>query len=109
MTPSEQGTAQTLTRETILRGLQALSDALGTQGVTGEVCLFGGTVMVPAFNARLSTKDVDALFQPAQTIRAIASRIADEQHLPAITRIMTMPKLLGGTWSTLLMLYATVR
>ncbi len=83
MTPSEQGTAQTLTRETILRGLQALSDALGTQGVTGEVCLFGGTVMVLAFNARLSTKDVDALFQPAQTIRAIASRIADEQHLPA--------------------------
>jgi hypothetical protein len=50
--------------------------------VTGELCLFGGTVMVLAFNARLSTKDVDALFQPAQTIRNIARRIGEEQHLP---------------------------
>jgi hypothetical protein len=29
-----------LTRETLLRGLQILSDQLGKQGVTGEVCLF---------------------------------------------------------------------
>lgn len=71
-----------LTRETILRGLQVLSDELGRQGVTGEICLFGGTVMVLAFTARLSTKDVDALFQPAQAIRELARRIADEQHLP---------------------------
>ena len=62
----------TLTREQILAALQALSDELGKQGVTGEICLFGGTVMVLAFTARLTTKDVDALFQPTQTIRAPA-------------------------------------
>jgi hypothetical protein len=39
--------------------------------------------MVLAFNARLMTKDVDALFQPAQIIRDLSGRIADEQHLPA--------------------------
>ena len=72
-----------LTRETILRGLHTLSDELGKQGVIGEVCLFGGTVMVLAFTARLATKDVDALFQPAQTIRELARQIAVEQHLPA--------------------------
>ena len=48
----------------------------------GEICLFGGTVMVLAFTARLATKDVDALFQPTQAIRNIARRIAEEQHLP---------------------------
>jgi hypothetical protein len=79
----QKAAGSTLTREAILRGLQSLSDELGKQGVTGEVCLFGGTVMVLAFTARLTTKDVDALFQPAQTIRALARRIADDQHLPA--------------------------
>ena len=73
----------TLTREQILAALQALSDELGKQGVTGELCSFGGTVMVLAFTARLTTKDVDALFQPTQAIREIARRIADDQHLPA--------------------------
>ncbi len=77
--PTDSG----LTREIILRGLQTLSDELGKQGITGEVCLFGGTVMVLAFTARLTTKDVDALFQPTQTIRELARRVADDLHLPA--------------------------
>lgn len=71
-----------LTRETILRALNSLSEELGKHCVIGEICLFGGTVMVLAFTARLSTKDVDALFQPAQSIREIARRIAAEQNLP---------------------------
>ncbi len=83
MSAQQQPTESTLTRETILRALGLLSDELGKQGVTGEVCLFGGTVMVLAFTARLATKDVDALFQPAQSIREAARRVAAEQHLPA--------------------------
>jgi hypothetical protein len=78
-----QPTGSALTREAILRALSSLSDELGKQGVTGEVCLFGGTVMVLAFTARLSTKDVDALFQPTPLIRDCARRIAEEQSLPA--------------------------
>jgi len=78
-----QPAGSTLKREQILAALQALSEGLGKQGVTGEVCLFGGTVMVLAFTARLTTKDVDAVFQPTQTIRELARRIATEQHLPA--------------------------
>lgn len=80
---AKEPSGSTLTREQILAALQALSDELGKQGVTGELCLFGGTVMVLAFTARLTTKDVDALFQPTQTIRELARRIAIEQHLPA--------------------------
>jgi hypothetical protein len=59
------------------------ADELGKQNITGEVCLFGGTVMVLAFSARLTTKDVDALFQPTQVIRELARRIAIDQGLPA--------------------------
>jgi hypothetical protein len=78
-----QHSASTLTREQILAALGALSDELGRQNVIGEVCLFGGTVMVLAFTARLTTKDVDALFQPTSLIRECARRIAEDQSLPA--------------------------
>jgi hypothetical protein len=71
-----------LTREQILRALQSLSDKLREQNVVGELCLFGGTVMVLGYSARLSTKDVDAVFQPSTAIRAAAAAIADEQDLP---------------------------
>lgn len=66
----------------ILRALSLLSDQLGKHGVRGELCLFGGTVMVLAFAARVSTKDVDALFQPTPLIRDLASRIGVELSLP---------------------------
>lgn len=80
---SSQPSGSVLTREAILSALSSLSDELGRQGFTGELCLFGGTVMVLAFTARVSTKDVDALFQPTSPIRDIARRIAEEQRLPA--------------------------
>ena len=83
MSAQQQPAGSALTRESILKALGSLSEELGKQGVTGEVCLFGGTVMVLAFTSRLSTKDVDALFQPAQSIRELARRIAGEQQLPA--------------------------
>jgi hypothetical protein len=79
---SDPASNSALSREKILGAFEALSSELGQRGVVGEVCLLGGTVMVLAFTARLTTKDVDALFQPAQPIRQIASRIAAEQHLP---------------------------
>ena len=81
--PSKPASGSALSREQILRALESLSNELGQRSVVGELCLFGGTVMVLAFTARLTTKDVDALFQPAQTIRELARRIAEEQNLPA--------------------------
>jgi hypothetical protein len=72
-----------LTREVILRALEMLSQELASRGATGEVCLFGGTVMVLAFNARPATKDVDALFQPSPLVRDCARRVAEQQGLPA--------------------------
>ena len=73
----------TLTRHAILRALGSLSEQLGSRGVTGELCLFGGSVMVLAFTARPSTKDVDALFQPTPLIRDLARQIGEDQRLPA--------------------------
>ncbi len=75
------GRTSALRRETILRALERLSQQLGQRGITGEACLCGGTAMVLAFAARPATRDVDAIFQPAQLIRELARRIAEEEGL----------------------------
>jgi hypothetical protein len=73
---------ESLDRDTIVRALGRLSDILGARGITGEVCLLGGTVMVLAFRTRARTKDVDAIFHPAQAIREAARIVQAEMDLP---------------------------
>jgi hypothetical protein len=72
-----------LSREVILKAFQELSDELARSGATGELCLLGGTVMVLAFAARPSTKDVDAIFQPTQVVRAAAQVVGQANDFPA--------------------------
>ena len=72
-----------LSRDTILTAFTRLSDELRTRGVLGEVNVVGGAAMVLAFNARTSTKDVDAIFEPAADVRNAAAIVADALELPA--------------------------
>ena len=58
-----------------------LNDELRIMGVKGEICLYGGTVMCLVYNARPSTKDVDAVFKPSQKIREAAKHIANQYNL----------------------------
>jgi hypothetical protein len=49
----------TFTRTEILEGLQRLGELAQEKGTTVQLTLMGGAVMVLAFEARLSTCDVD--------------------------------------------------
>ncbi len=71
------------TREEILAAFSALNEKLRARDTHGELGLLGGTVMVLAFRARLSTKDVDAMFSPTGPIRAAAAEVAQELGLEA--------------------------
>lgn len=71
-----------LTREEIQTYLAALNDEMASQDAVGELCLFGGTVMCLVYQTRPSTKDVDAIFVPTQTIREAAQKVAATYHLP---------------------------
>lgn len=71
-----------LSRDTLLSAFQAMSDALADRNTTGELCLLGGSVMVLAFAARAATKDVDAIFQPAQLVRDVAREVGESLGFP---------------------------
>jgi len=69
-------------KDEIIKYLLMINEKLADKGVKGEICLYGGAVMCLVYNARPSTKDVDAIFQPAATIREIAGEIARDFDLP---------------------------
>ena len=71
-----------LTKERIIAALDALNKRLTEKGVTGELCIFGGATMILAFDARESTRDVDAVFVPKTEIYEEAGKIAEEMNLP---------------------------
>lgn len=61
--------------------LRQLSDRLVESGVVGEVALYGGAAMVLAHKARLSTKDVDAVFVPKSEVYHAAHQVAVEASI----------------------------
>lgn len=65
-----------LSRDEILRLLHALNDELKAAGVKGQVNLAGGAVMCLAFNARASTGDVNAIFEPSVAVLDAALKVA---------------------------------
>ena len=70
-----------MTADEITQYLTELNDELRLMDIKGEVSLFGGVVMVLAFNARPSTRDVDAIFEPIKEIRNASHRIAERHDL----------------------------
>ena len=71
-----------LTRKVIINLFEKISLELGKRGEKGEIGLVGGAVMCLVYNARASTKDVDAIFKPTKIIREIAQTIAKQEDLP---------------------------
>jgi len=71
-----------LTAEMIKALFAALNDELKSRDVIGEIGLCGGAVMCLVFNARDATKDVDAIFAPAEEIREAARRVARSFGVP---------------------------
>jgi Nucleotidyltransferase of unknown function (DUF6036) len=71
-----------LDREQIVRLLQALSAELERRGTRAEIFLVGGAAMALAYDARRSTRDLDAVFQPKEEVYAAAATVASDLDLP---------------------------
>jgi hypothetical protein len=70
------------TKKKIIHLLKLLSQELEKHELKGEILIVGGSAMVIAFKARISTKDIDAVFEPKSKIHEISKKIAEDQDLP---------------------------
>ena len=70
-----------LEKDLIISYLNELNDEIRRMDIKGEVCLYGGAVMCVVYDARPSTKDVDAVFKPVQEMRKAIKRVAERHNL----------------------------
>ncbi len=70
-----------LSRDQILSYLAEINEELRKLDQKGEIGIIGGAVMCIVFNARASTRDIDAIFEPTQSIRQAAAKIAKRHKL----------------------------
>lgn len=72
----------TFSREEIETGLKRLGELAQAKGLHIQLTLVGGAVMVLRFDARPSTRDVDAVIllpREARLVRELAKQVAEEQ------------------------------
>jgi hypothetical protein len=75
----------TFNRAEIIEGLQRLGVLAQARGVKVRLTLVGGAVMVLAYAARLSTRDVDVFIRSpreARIVRELAKQVAEERGWP---------------------------
>ena len=74
-----------LSADDIRSGFSALAMELARRGEQAEMAIAGGAALVLLFNARQTTKDVDAYFlaPEASSIRQAVTQVAGELGLPA--------------------------
>lgn len=70
-----------LTKVDMSRLFKRLNQELAAAGTKGELYLVGGAVMCLVFEARESTKDLNAFFKPLRIMRKAAARIAADLGL----------------------------
>jgi hypothetical protein len=71
-----------LSRADIIRALTRLGELCAKQQSRIEIALYGGTVMMLAYDCRETTKDIDAIFQPPEIVEPLIKQVAREQNLP---------------------------
>ena len=71
-----------LDRASIQDAFRRLGDRLVRRGVVADLYIFGGAAMALAYDARRSTRDIDAVFQPDGIVLDEARAVADELGLP---------------------------
>lgn len=69
-------------RDAIVAALTELGRRLDARGVVGEMYVVGGAAIALAFDARRTTKDVDAVFEPKLVVYDTAAGVGRDLDLP---------------------------
>jgi len=70
-----------LGRDDIRELLDDLSQELAARGARAELFLVGGAALAVAYDAARATRDLDAVFIPAEVVRQAAAAVADREGL----------------------------
>lgn len=71
-----------ISRDLIMRALRRLGELALAEGLTLEICLYGGTALMLAYGNRTATRDVDASINPREHGMRLAKIVAVELGLP---------------------------
>lgn len=71
-----------LDEKKVLTALRRLGELAVARGVELELCIYGGSAMMLAFERKAVTKDVDAVFHPVGKVQPWIRQVAREQGLP---------------------------
>jgi hypothetical protein len=71
-----------LSRTVIVRALSRLGGLCAEKKSRVEIAIYGGTVMMLAYDCRETTKDIDAIFHPPEVVEPLIRQVAQEQNLP---------------------------
>ncbi|MSU47923.1 MAG: hypothetical protein EXS37_02350 [Opitutus sp.] len=69
-------------RAVIVRALSRLGELCTEKKSRVEIAIYGGTVMMLAYDCREATKDIDAIFHPPGVVEPLIKQVAREQNLP---------------------------
>lgn len=71
-----------MNRNDIVAALSELGEVLASRGMKGEMYVVGGAAIALAYDARRSTRDVGAVFEPKTAIYAAAAEVGERLGLP---------------------------
>lgn len=71
-----------LARSAIIKALTRLDELCAASHSRIEIAIYGGTVMMLAYNCREATQDVEAIFEPPEVVVPLIKQVAREQGLP---------------------------
>jgi hypothetical protein len=69
-------------REQIVAALTDLAAELNRRGASAEMYVVGGAAIALAFDERRATRDIDAVFEPKNTVYEAAAVVAEKRGLP---------------------------
>lgn len=74
--------APELSRGDVLRLLTELGTRLQREGIAADLYIVGGAAIALSFDERRVTRNIDAVFSPADRVYEVAGEMADELRLP---------------------------
>jgi len=70
-----------LDKDTAHKAVARLAALARERQIKLSLTIYGGTVMMLAYNARPGTKDIDAIFRPREEVKPLIEQVAKEMNL----------------------------